>query len=253
MGFFKITDLQRRRLDVSGALQFSGAAGQYGRVLNMAGLAMPADWSWVCVSRPMRMPPAGGGDFLFSNSSANNNAVSLRYLNDGGSLPSPHFYTNTSAGAVVKMAGGVVPIGSMVLMVVTRQTSGSQSVLRFYVNGLLTASQTITPCTSLATWSPTTTGTAHGILAASAIGTPSQALLGHLDVLPFALTPQDVTRLWNGGRLSHWRDVAYGHIQSVLRFEFNETSGATAFDSSGQTPATPRNMSLFASPAFVTF
>jgi hypothetical protein len=247
VSFFKLQDLQRPRYNFANGLRLlrptTGDPVQRASVDLSAAGAM-TEWTlliwFYATEAPVSLP-------MYRNQIASNNHYTL-YITISSGLALVQFVSPT---VIVSSTSVAVLLNRRNLLVIQRRAPSAGGTGRYLMslNGNPLVTHTVEPSnTAGGTW-----GTLH---IGSDTGTSfyhKDTIIGEYDMVQGRLTNQDLVAIWNGGRGSSYRNVQLAALPSIVRYIFDETSGTIAYDSSGQTPATPRNATLTGSPTFVAF
>lgn len=255
MGFHPMTDLQRARRDFAGGLQFDTSA-QIGTVQNIttaAPVAPSGAWTWYTFMRFTSAITSGSGTYvILNNSHAAGTYLSMRMgitaaSNGLGHLLSITLFTalNSSAQQSHVVSNVAYKLGDLILVTLTRKANGTVYTT---LNGITSPAQTPNTITVYNSLRTVTVGGFAGTM------TWPGRVMGEMDFVDgYEISIEEVRRMYNGKRGSNYRDRFLSAYSSLFRYHFDETSGATAYDSSGSAPSLPRHLSLASSPTFVTF
>ncbi len=245
MGFFKNSDLQRRRYEFGNGLLLNGT-NQSGLVQNVNGLSLPPSFTILNWLKEPTLVAGGAAATLFGNYYRANplDYFDVRLaLTAGGVYNAVAYSAASSIISTIPGPPNVRPQGGRTLLVAfTRRAAGSSSLS---LNGVITG--TVTSA------SPAFGNMGTFRVGSSGTGGFTNGLIGELDFLPVALEADDLRRIWNGGRGSFFRDTTLASVQSLFRFKFDETSGTSALDSSGQSVGAVRHLTLLNAPVFTSF
>ena len=254
MAFHPTSDWQRQRLELGGGLRFDGTeTGTVQNISSASPLVPGAAWPFYAFLRINTLSTNSSSTWiLFQNTFSAGTTFSLRVAiaasstnGLGAVLTGTLFSVLSNSSQNTSVVNVPYKLGELALITLVRFASGQVQVTVNGVAGTVTSPNTQLPYGSFRT---VITG---GFVNSN---TWTNRRIGRFDLIDnYAMSAEEMRRLFNGRRGSSYRDSHLGAFASLFRYELNEASGAVAFDSSGQTPATPRNLTLAGSPAFGDF
>lgn len=271
MPFLNLPDIQRSHLDLGLGLELinAGAPTKFGKIIDMGtgtDIASSDTFSIIAAFRMVSLPPAGTGSIVFANivnsaATASRDKFELRAITSGANMELCSFTTLSGSNILEKKVGITTNLTVPVHLIIytydgtTAKVSGNGAAFVAHATGYKTSINTWG--THATSGTPNNPGSGGGgiIIGGNLLaeGGFASGIIGEIDFIPdLVLSQDDAVKIWNGGKLSAWRDRQYPSVTSLFRYKMGDDAGDTSSLVKNVANPGTHDLTLYGTPSYTT-